>query len=96
MHVHFSVKTTHAGNYSAPDIQRNMQEELKKYAAEKGVPLSGAYAHVQIDRSSYWENYSIKKSFGPNVRSGPTSGGFERLLLKDLRAVQRKNNSKKK
>lgn len=96
MHVHFSVKTTHAGSYYAPDIQRNMQEELKRYAAEQGVPIAGAYAHVQIDRSSYWENYSIKKNFGPSVLSGPSRGGFERLLNKELVALQRRQNSKKK
>lgn len=94
MHVHFSVKTTHAGSYSAPDIQRNMQKELVLYAKEQGITLVGAYAHVEIDRSSYWENYTIKKSF-PNVISGPTKEGLARLLRKEMRELQRRQNKKK-
>lgn len=90
VHVHFSVKTTHAGNYSAPDIQRNLQTELVAFAESQGITLAGAYAQVQIDRSSYWENYAIKEQFGTRVRSGPTNQGYGRILRRELAELEKR------
>jgi hypothetical protein len=87
VHNHLSIKTTHAGNYSAPEIQRNLAAEFLRFAnEERHLNLANVYVHLELDRSTYWENYINKNELppkGPRAK-GASSEGYIKMLRKEL------------
>ncbi len=88
VHIHFQVSAPHSGSWYAPDIQKRMREVFIKYAQDKGVPLKGAYAHVQLG-NAYYENYIAKEGTPGNhsAINGKRSAGYLRMLDKQRAAA---------
>jgi len=85
VHIHFRAETLHAGLHRAPEIQERMREAFIEYAADHGVELSGAYAYVQVDNSSYMLNYQDKE-----VGNIPLRTQYIKRAEKELAAAKKK------